>query len=106
LTKKTRSSRSSLSLASTVYFTIETDDDVPTVEGGPLTGLYQFNQLHYHWGDNDSYGSEGEEHFHYQHSPSAEITRNFRLSEWKTFSNGASRGVFPTGVQKHETSDA
>lgn len=47
------------SLNFSVYFTIETDEETPTVSGGPLTGPYQFNQLHYHWGDNDSYGSEG-----------------------------------------------
>lgn len=40
-----------------VYFTIETHD-VPLIDGGPLTSPYQFSQLHYHWGDNDSYGSE------------------------------------------------
>lgn len=42
-----------------VYFTIETYDDVPTIEGGPFSSPYQFSQLHFHWGDNDSYGSEG-----------------------------------------------
>ncbi|XP_046683942.1 carbonic anhydrase 1-like [Homalodisca vitripennis] len=29
-----------------------------TVSGGPLPGMYQFAQLHFHWGYNDSYGSE------------------------------------------------
>ncbi|XP_054280122.1 carbonic anhydrase 2-like [Macrosteles quadrilineatus] len=29
-----------------------------TVSGGPLPGEYQFAQLHFHWGYNDSYGSE------------------------------------------------
>lgn len=29
-----------------------------TVSGGPLPGSYQFAQLHFHWGYNDSYGSE------------------------------------------------
>lgn len=32
---------------------------MPTVDGGPFSGPYEFSQLHFHWGDNDSYGSEG-----------------------------------------------
>ncbi|CRL06421.1 CLUMA_CG019616, isoform A [Clunio marinus] len=42
----------------TVYFTIDTEENIPTIDGGPLSSSYQFSQLHYHWGDNDSYGSE------------------------------------------------
>ncbi|KAJ2951937.1 hypothetical protein O0L34_g4189 [Tuta absoluta] len=30
----------------------------PRVRGGPLTGDYIFSQLHFHWGDNDTFGSE------------------------------------------------
>lgn len=30
----------------------------PQVSGGPLTGLYEFSQFHFHWGENDTYGSE------------------------------------------------
>ncbi|KAJ6646135.1 Carbonic anhydrase 6 [Pseudolycoriella hygida] len=30
----------------------------PTITGGPLTGEYKFEQLHFHWGANDSMGSE------------------------------------------------
>ncbi|KAK6644355.1 hypothetical protein RUM43_000622 [Polyplax serrata] len=30
----------------------------PTLSGGPLTGSYIFSQLHFHWGANDSFGSE------------------------------------------------
>ncbi|XP_053999315.1 carbonic anhydrase 7-like [Hylaeus anthracinus] len=34
------------------------DTDVPTVSGGPLNGSYVFQQLHFHWGQNDKIGSE------------------------------------------------
>lgn len=30
----------------------------PQVSGGPLHGVYEFAQLHFHWGENDTYGSE------------------------------------------------
>ncbi|XP_052861455.1 carbonic anhydrase 7 [Anopheles cruzii] len=30
----------------------------PTVSGGPLHGTYEYSQLHFHWGDNDTFGSE------------------------------------------------
>ncbi|GFG34591.1 hypothetical protein Cfor_01922 [Coptotermes formosanus] len=30
----------------------------PSVSGGPLRGIYVFQQLHFHWGNNDSVGSE------------------------------------------------
>ncbi|XP_058830890.1 carbonic anhydrase 7 [Topomyia yanbarensis] len=33
-------------------------DHFPTISGGPLTGVYQYSQLHFHWGDNDTVGSE------------------------------------------------
>jgi carbonic anhydrase len=29
-----------------------------SVSGGPLHGIYAFTQLHFHWGNNDSVGSE------------------------------------------------
>jgi carbonic anhydrase len=29
-----------------------------SVTGGPLHGNYVFTQLHFHWGNNDSVGSE------------------------------------------------
>lgn len=44
---------------SSVYFTIKMADEAPTVDGGPFSNPYEFSQLHFHWGDNDSYGSEG-----------------------------------------------
>jgi len=28
------------------------------LSGGPLIGEYVFHQLHFHWGNNDSVGSE------------------------------------------------
>lgn len=30
----------------------------PTISGGPLHGEYEFAQLHFHWGENDTMGSE------------------------------------------------
>lgn len=30
----------------------------PTISGGPLNGVYEFSQMHFHWGDNDTMGSE------------------------------------------------
>lgn len=33
-------------------------DERPTLSGGPLEGTYEFSQLHFHWGENDSMGSE------------------------------------------------
>lgn len=34
------------------------DPDLPTISGGPLNGTYVFQQLHFHWGQNDNLGSE------------------------------------------------
>lgn len=33
-------------------------NDRPTISGGPLSGVYEFAQLHFHWGENDTMGSE------------------------------------------------
>lgn len=33
-------------------------DSRPTITGGPLSGTYEFAQLHFHWGENDTMGSE------------------------------------------------
>lgn len=33
-------------------------NDLPVISGGPLTGKYEFSQLHFHWGENDTIGSE------------------------------------------------
>lgn len=46
-------------------------DNIPEISGGPLTGPYKFAQLHYHWGSNDTVGSEGKANvnaiYHRQH---------------------------------------
>lgn len=31
---------------------------VPHISGGPLNGHYEFSQMHFHWGENDTIGSE------------------------------------------------
>lgn len=41
----------------TVMITIESQIK-PTISGGPLDGDYEFAQFHFHWGDNDTFGSE------------------------------------------------
>ena len=33
-------------------------DDVGVLSGGPLEGEYKILQLHFHWGSNDTLGSE------------------------------------------------
>jgi len=33
-------------------------DQIPTIRGGGLLGTYIFQQLHFHWGSDDSHGSE------------------------------------------------
>lgn len=37
--------------------TVESDNR-PTIRGGSLSGSYEFAQLHFHWGENDTFGSE------------------------------------------------
>ncbi|XP_043793879.1 carbonic anhydrase 2-like isoform X1 [Apis laboriosa] len=34
------------------------DPDLPTISGGPINNTYVFQQLHFHWGQNDNLGSE------------------------------------------------
>ncbi|KAG5677935.1 hypothetical protein PVAND_007649 [Polypedilum vanderplanki] len=53
----------------TVMFTVKTaKGSEPTIDGGPFkTGKYVFSQLHFHWGDNDTYGSE--DSFNGKHFP-------------------------------------
>lgn len=41
----------------TVFVTMDSEV-TPTVAGGPLSGVYEYSQLHFHWGDNDTFGSE------------------------------------------------
>ena len=33
-------------------------DDMPHIMNGGLPGMYEFVQLHFHWGSDDSRGSE------------------------------------------------
>ncbi|GBP62954.1 Carbonic anhydrase 15 [Eumeta japonica] len=35
-----------------------TNEPHPAVRGGPLDSTYVFSQMHFHWGDNDTFGSE------------------------------------------------
>lgn len=42
---------------SSVLITLDAEKQ-PTISGGPLFGEYEFAQLHFHWGDNDTLGSE------------------------------------------------
>ncbi|KAL0832866.1 hypothetical protein ABMA28_001019 [Loxostege sticticalis] len=41
----------------TVLIEVENEPH-PRVRGGPLEGDYVFSQMHFHWGDNDTFGSE------------------------------------------------
>ncbi|XP_023950885.2 putative carbonic anhydrase 3 [Bicyclus anynana] len=41
----------------TVLIEVENEPH-PRVSGGPLDGSYVFSQMHFHWGDNDTFGSE------------------------------------------------
>lgn len=34
------------------------DPNAPLMSGGPINGTYVFQQLHFHWGQNDNLGSE------------------------------------------------
>lgn len=51
----------SSSLIKTLKFLVMITMDTttkPTISGGPLQGEYEFAQFHFHWGDNDTFGSE------------------------------------------------
>ncbi|XP_076364075.1 carbonic anhydrase 2-like isoform X1 [Tachypleus tridentatus] len=41
-----------------VQLNIEEDENVPMIKNGGLEGNYKFQQLHFHWGNEDSMGSE------------------------------------------------
>lgn len=43
--------------SSSVLIEVENEPH-PRVRGGPLDGDYVFSQMHFHWGDNDTLGSE------------------------------------------------
>ncbi|KAJ8664774.1 hypothetical protein QAD02_006436 [Eretmocerus hayati] len=34
------------------------NQEVPTISGGPLNGPYEFEEVHFHWGNNNHVGSE------------------------------------------------
>ncbi|KAF7268155.1 hypothetical protein GWI33_018619 [Rhynchophorus ferrugineus] len=38
--------------------------EIPTISGGPLNSTYGFSQLHFHWGPNDTLGSENKINHH------------------------------------------
>lgn len=45
--------------ASTLLAMMKIDGNIkPTISGGPLNAVYEFAQLHFHWGQNDTCGSE------------------------------------------------
>ncbi|XP_028902040.2 carbonic anhydrase 1 isoform X3 [Zeugodacus cucurbitae] len=64
----------------------------PTVTGGPLAGEFVFEQLHFHWGDNDTFGSEDRIN---NVSFPAELHMVFRNTKYPTFDDAAkeSNGV-------------
>ena len=37
---------------------LETNQSIAMISGGGLDGRYQFAQMHFHWGDSSSVGSE------------------------------------------------
>lgn len=64
--------------------------DRPTISGGPLSGTYEFSQLHFHWGQNDTIGSEdlidGHRYvFHWRNRIGCELQLNafsFTVFQW------------------------
>ena len=42
----------------TLNYANYTEDTHPFIEGGGLSGKYYFHQMHFHWGSDDSHGSE------------------------------------------------
>ncbi|KAL7050877.1 hypothetical protein ACKWTF_004254 [Chironomus riparius] len=70
----------------TVMFTVEKEQGKePIIDGGPFRdGGYEFEQLHFHWGDNDSYGSE--DSFNGKHFP-MELHVVFYKQKYGSFEN-------------------
>ncbi|KAL1132290.1 hypothetical protein AAG570_010247, partial [Ranatra chinensis] len=61
---------------------LELNTDIPVmVSGGPLRGNYTFRQLHFHWGINDSAGSEDKIN---HHSYSMELHMVFFKTAYKS----------------------
>ncbi|XP_017488485.1 PREDICTED: carbonic anhydrase 7, partial [Rhagoletis zephyria] len=76
----------------TVVVRLEYKDERPTISGGPLDGSFAFEQLHFHWGDNDTVGSEDRIN---NVSFPAELHMVFRNTKYQTFGEAAkhSNGV-------------
>ncbi|XP_020714425.1 carbonic anhydrase [Ceratitis capitata] len=70
----------------TVVVRLEYDEQRPTVSGGPLDGEFVFEQLHFHWGDNDTFGSEDRIN---NVSFPAELHMVFRNTKYPTFGEAA-----------------
>ncbi|KAK0181212.1 hypothetical protein PV327_003514 [Microctonus hyperodae] len=60
------------------------DNNIPYITDGPLTDAYIFEQLHFHWGPNDSVGSE---HKMNGNSFPLEMHMVHFKKEYETFSN-------------------
>ncbi|XP_067643752.1 carbonic anhydrase 7 [Eurosta solidaginis] len=70
----------------TVVVHFEYPENRPTVSGGPLDGKFVFEQLHFHWGDNDTIGSEDRIN---NVSFPAELHMVFRNDKYSTFAEAA-----------------
>ncbi|XP_011201657.2 carbonic anhydrase 7 [Bactrocera dorsalis] len=72
----------------TVVVRLEYAEERPTVWGGPLVGEFVFEQLHFHWGDNDTFGSEDRIN---NVSFPAELHMVFRNIKYPTFEEAAAK---------------
>nr|XP_036218268.1 carbonic anhydrase-like [Bactrocera oleae]XP_036218274.1 carbonic anhydrase-like [Bactrocera oleae]XP_036218279.1 carbonic anhydrase-like [Bactrocera oleae]XP_036218285.1 carbonic anhydrase-like [Bactrocera oleae]XP_036218291.1 carbonic anhydrase-like [Bactrocera oleae]XP_036218293.1 carbonic anhydrase-like [Bactrocera oleae]XP_036218295.1 carbonic anhydrase-like [Bactrocera oleae] len=72
----------------TVVVRLEYAKKRPTVSGGPLVGEFIFEQLHFHWGDNDTIGSEDRIN---NVSFPAELHMVFRNTKYPTFEEAAAK---------------
>lgn len=79
-----------------VMVSIESDQR-PFITGGPLTGIYEFAQLHFHWGENDTMGSEDLIDGHRQglilNLKNKNNSSIFFFVTYFQFSNGTSHGI-------------
>ncbi|XP_057662699.1 carbonic anhydrase 1-like [Diorhabda carinulata] len=67
----------------TVQLSIQ-QGNIPSIGGGPLNSTYNFYQLHFHWGKNDS---EGSENLINNHSFPLELHIVFYKTDYGNFSN-------------------
>ncbi|XP_018804166.1 PREDICTED: carbonic anhydrase-like [Bactrocera latifrons] len=72
----------------TVVVRLEYAGERPTVSGGPLVGKFVFEQLHFHWGDNDTFGSEDRIN---NVSFPAELHMVFRNTKYPNFEEAAAK---------------